>query len=309
MKNLFYAIVLVVIGAGIGVFVGAILTLFAGGVGVLPGAIIGGVLLPTIFGVSGAVEDAKKRKNQARLAELADRHARESRENQRQSLANQVIQNAGSSVDALAELPSLFGQANQFSARARGYFSDGAFSPFWSAIEGAYGALGQYRAKLNSSATAARRHPGLIASLIAAGGDPEPFVEFPSTVDTAKLYRDLDLASTELGKQVYEAQKKPTFAQIWEQRRTTAAIIAGFSNLESAVDRMGYALHDSIQNLEQAVTHSIDQSKVELSRVSAEAVAVGRENAAQMKQLNVRAAHIRNDVHKQVWGHLPLTDR
>lgn len=309
MKYIFPAIGLALVGAVIGVFAGGILTLFAGGVGVLPGAIIGGILLPTILGVSAAVEDAKERKKRARWAELADRQARESRANERQSLANQVIQNAGSSLDALAKLPSLFGQANQFSARARGYFSDGAFSPFWSAIEGAYGALGQYRAKLNLSATAARRHPDLIAWLIAAGGDPEQFVEFPSTVDTAKLYRDLDLASNELGKQVYEAQKKPTFAQIWEQRRTTAAVIAGFSNLENAVDRMGYALRDSIQDLEQAVTHSIDQSKVELSRVSAEAVAVGRENAAQMKALNVRAAHIRNDVHKQVWGHLPLTDR
>ena len=297
------------VGAFFGAIVGAIFTLLAGGVGILPGAIVGAILLPTILGVTAAKEDAKEHENQAKAARLADQRAQESREDQRQSLANQIVQNASSYVSALTELPSLFRQANQFSVKARGYFSDGAFSPFWSAIEGAYGALGQYKVKLDSSAAAARRHPALIASLIAAGGDPTPLVEFPSTVDTAKLYRDLDLASGQLGNQVYEAQKQPTFAQIWEQRRTTAAVIAGFSNLESAVDRMSYALRNSIQELEQAVTHSIDQSKVELSRASMDAVDVARENAVQMRELTVRAAHIRNDVHKQVWGHLPLTDR
>lgn len=52
----------------------------------------------------------------------------------------------------------------------------------------------------------------------------------------------------------YEAQRNVVFAQIWEQRRTTAAVVQGFANLEAAVNQLATTIRASSASLAHALS-------------------------------------------------------
>ena len=56
-----------------------------------------------------------------------------------------------------------------------------------------------------------------------------------------------------LGETVYKAQKDQHFSVIWEQRRTTAAVIMGFRNLDEAVGGMSKVLARSVRDLRNII--------------------------------------------------------
>lgn len=249
-----------------------------------------------------------------RRAQLAEQDARErariqsiqEANNRRRQLADGIVSNARLAIDRFEAMPGHLRTADAWTLRAVECYQDKAFSPFWSAVESAYSSLADYRRAVDTINECATTHPDKVAALAAAGGDPTAIAEFPVALDLDRVNRTLEQATTQLGRMVYQAQKHPTFAQIWEQRRTTAAVIAGFANLESAVNNMGSALIASVHSLGDSLTRSSGRVESTLKGMSAGLSTVQQEQAYAMQELSRKAGNIRSELYHQNWGHYPL---
>jgi hypothetical protein len=267
------------------------------------GGVSGALLIVTAFGLLASSKRRAAEQEVARHTAAAEAKERIAR---RESLGRSIVANADAAVIDFEALPSYVAAARAWTRRAVVTFEDRAFSPFWEAIEAAYGNLGGYTAAARRIENAASRHAHQIAELVAAGGDPGLLAQFPVRVDTARVERTLSAATEELGRLVYQAQKDPVFAQIWEQRRTTAAVVAGFVNLEQAVKGMRSAISSSLQSLASALEQSGREVHLELDRIATDSHAASREQIAQLSALNARADRIAQEAYRQNWGHYPL---
>ena len=66
---------------------------------------------------------------------------------------------------------------------------------------------------------------------------------FPIKMDVERVATQHREVVEKLDGVVYEAHKDATFSIIWEQHRTTAAVVAGFRSLEDAIGRMSSRLN------------------------------------------------------------------
>jgi len=96
---------------------------------------------------------------------------------------------------------------------------------------------------------------------------------------------------------VYEAQKIPTFATIWEQRRTTTAVIEGFRNLEDAVDRMAKGLDSSLDGLGASLAASSDDVTRALRGLHEDSIAAAQGQLSATRELSSRAGEIRDHLY------------
>ncbi|WKK72624.1 hypothetical protein Q0F99_06735 [Rathayibacter oskolensis] len=242
----------------------------------IAGALVGGVGGGLVWGVSTASQDAKQaaeervREERARLDDL-------------NALSAQALSACHEAVQAFEYLPTCLVNARGWSVEARQHFAYHAYSPFWAAIENAYDNLGHYNQRLNFIAELARGHAHAAAEYVRRGGT-ERLPAFPVHLDAA---RALDAAAPvlrTLNETVYEAQRDPVFAQIWEQRRTTVAVIAGFANLERAVNLMSSTIGASIRSLSAEVRGV----GAEVSSASSTATALGNSQLVVQQQLNAK---------------------
>lgn len=109
----------------------------------------------------------------------------------------------------------------------------------------------------------------------------------------------------------YEAQKDPVFAQIWEQRRLTSAVVSGFANLETAVRDMGWAVVESIESMERNIIDS--DARVEqvietaTSDISLHLLDASKEQAESMQRLIGKVGEVEREVYRQSWGHYSIS--
>ncbi|NYE20575.1 hypothetical protein [Microbacterium immunditiarum] len=135
--------------------------------------------------------------------------------------------------------------AERWYQRAVVTHQDGAFSPFWSAIESAYASLGLYNQSILALSNVAQQR-SVVEELISLDALTADVAHFPVELDTVVVEQRQGDIVAKLDALVYEAQRQPTFATIGEQRQTTSAVVAGFRNLEAAVDRMRWSLAASL---------------------------------------------------------------
>ena len=254
-------------GFGLGLFFGVALAfpglfvfgyLLDGGASVFPAVYIGfptagatlGLLIPVLTAV------LKKAKDERRQREDAVRYAEHA---VRERAANQLAERARltglceSARVTFDSLPTLLRDSATHTSAARHHYDAGAFSPFWSSIEGAYMSLGQFNFSVGELGRLSEAYSSQIANSATAGGAGD-VEEFPVDINAARATRSAEELSRVLAEIVYEAQKVPVFAQIWEQRRTTAAVVRGFATLEGAVRDVRATLSASVYTLEGAVS-------------------------------------------------------
>ena len=106
---------------------------------------------------------------------------------------------------------------------------------------------------------------------------------------------------------VYQAQKLPTFAQIWEQRRTTAAVVAGFSNLETAVSRLGSSLSGSIRSLSESLSASSSRVDASVKQMSGSLTTLTQEQNRHLGDMARLSEKTFQELNHQKWGHYSLT--
>ncbi|WP_155947544.1 hypothetical protein [Microbacterium sp. MRS-1] len=214
----------------------------------IAGAIVGAIGGGLIFGIEAAAGHAKEANAEREREVRAREEGERSRRDQLNGTAAQARNACNEAVQAFEQLPADLSNARGWSAEARQHFSQHAYSPFWQSVEHAYDCLGHYNQRLTRIAQLLRQHAEAVRSYIRQGGT-ERLPAFPVQLDAANATQAAETITRTLNKIVYEAQRDAVFAQIWEQRRTTSAVIAGFANLESAVSRMSSSLNSSINSL------------------------------------------------------------
>lgn len=135
---------------------------------------------------------------------------------------------ASASAAAAGRLAERYRDANGWLDAAEAEFAEGAFAPFWDAVENAVRHLGEADAEMKKIAESMGQYRQLLGLL-----DQEPpalvLGVLPSGTPTSDRLRSL----------VRRGQKSFRFATIYEQRRTNQILIAGFTSLGEALDRIG----------------------------------------------------------------------
>lgn len=159
---------------------------------------------------------------------------------------------AARAVQDFEALPQELQAAISSESDALHHFRNEAFSPFWQSIESALSHLANYRSRILQIQRDSEDYGRRIEEYRALGGLQE-FAAFPIDVDDVGATEVATRVSDRLNRAAYEAQRHPVFAQIWEQRRTTAAIVVGFASLEVAIRDMTAAMTSSIRSLSTTV--------------------------------------------------------
>ena len=248
----------------------------------------------------------KEKKEELRRARAAKKAALQRRRQELSALEHEIVNNSLTALENFQHLPHYISATGKCAESATVRYKDGAFSPFWSDIEQAYANLADYRSAVVDIGKAADKHSKLVMKMLNAGGDSRPYAHFPVEFDQEKLRKPLLEASEDLEKMVYEAQKHPVFAQIWEQRRTTSAVIAGFANLEIAVRDMSEALSDAIDYLAQEFVSSssiVEQMFLLETKHSAGLLEANHQQTMALKEISDKVSQVNAEVYYQNWGH------
>ncbi len=212
-----------------------------------------------------------------------------------QTRLDEIAMLAIGAVATFETLPGYLTEADHHRDQARRHFQAGAFSPFWDSIEAAYASLGDYQNGLRTISQSGLRHADAVTAFHRAHDSRYRFDPFPVTLAAAKATAAGESLAEALHADVYRAQQSPVFAQIWEQRRTTAAVVAGFSSLRDAVSGMQRSIESRVIELTDAVTKG-NQSV--LSGISSAL----ESNSAQVSQaIRSQTAALESRVDKVVW--------
>ncbi|SHT79112.1 Uncharacterised protein [Mycobacteroides abscessus subsp. abscessus] len=130
-------------------------------------------------------------------------------------------------------------------------FQRGAFSPFWAAIEEATMHLGAIAEGLQKFEVLIAQHKEASAAVAARFNQQTP--RFPVVLRDIYTVEDAQGLSQRMDTLVARAQTNYQFASIFEQRRTSAILIAGFQNLGSAISGMTARITSQLMDVVSAV--------------------------------------------------------
>jgi hypothetical protein len=134
-------------------------------------------------------------------------------------------------------------------------FTENAFSPFWSEIEKASKFLACYKEALTQLCMNSELYNHIILENKKYNFSlPFPF-PFVTNISIPKTILD------EYHQTIRKAQKVPTFSIIWEQRRNTEILIAGFRTLESTIADMSNQITIAITDLNNSISSGLDSIK------------------------------------------------
>lgn len=156
------------------------------------------------------------------------------------SMSSKLRDNIRCSRQFVLDISECIQSAKAWIDEARSEYKNGAFSPFWDAIEKAAAQLGKARSKINSiTHNATEYHVALERAV-------HSFPAFPVSLEDIQ---DLAGVAQELQQAVRLGQTNFQFSNIWEHRRTRACLIDGFATLGEAVENVGAGISLSIDEL------------------------------------------------------------
>ncbi|MCV2393305.1 hypothetical protein OEB99_03200 [Actinotalea sp. M2MS4P-6] len=253
--------------------------------------VIGGLALGA---VAISRHDARVRAAADTQRVAAGRLERERHAEQRRQLEERISGYAARAEREFTGLPTTLTQAADLHDEALEHFREGAYSPFWSAIERAFVLLGTYNAALRTIQTCADDHARTRQSYLAGGGSPDVVAPFPVTLVAAEATGAAEPVAAALRTLAYRAQKDPVYAQIWEQRRTTAAVVQGFTSLEHAVG----SLATTVQQSTLGLVHELRSVGAGVGRAT-DAITTTATEAERSR--DAAATQLRTTVERAVW--------
>ena len=174
---------------------------------------------------------------------------------------------------AAASLPIILGDAELTLDRADEELRSRLPSPFWEAMEEAVEKLQSFQGAL--WIIDARRTEYSAQASTLDGGVPEFRLGVSVLPDPTGTQSRL----TQLYRQ---AQAIPHFSIVYEQRRTTSTLVAGFRSLGQAVERLGYQIVDEIGSLATSLGSRLDSLEKSLE---SSATAAAEQSVALRTQL------------------------
>jgi hypothetical protein len=165
---------------------------------------------------------------------------------------DELTQLAKQSIDTFEDMPGFLSAAEQHLDQAEIDLQESAFAPFWDGIERAANLLGRFDEGLRRINENSSRYAELIKQYVG----PPPTYPLTS-ISVSKLDVGTGTAAR-LKAIVRKAQRDFHFASIYEQRKTNQILVAGFTNLAQALDRMSSQITDSIDNLSSSVDRLSD---------------------------------------------------
>ena len=143
---------------------------------------------------------------------------------------------------------------------AEANFNEGAYSPFWDAIEKATSNLGHFSQNLAVLPSYLKAY---IEWVPLYHGDPS---EFPVTSEEFEKLHKIgteNALAKRLSGLVRNAQRDYHFASIFEQRKTHKLLVAGFENFADALNDVGNQISDNISYLESTVhTYNMEMTSL-----------------------------------------------
>ena len=207
-----------------------------------------------ILGVSIVLLENQKTEQAQKEAESRRRAAEQHSAAQR-ALALRLTNVISESTRTATDLPKLVQTAENTIDLAEQEFQDGAFAPFWDAVEQAANKLASYEATIQRLIQNSDFYTGEALKLETP---PPPFQlglqTLPNASHTANRMRAV----------VRRAQKDFHFATIYEQRKTNQLLVAGFSTLGQAINELGDRLDSSIERLASSVSISVSEQTTAL---------------------------------------------
>ncbi len=150
-----------------------------------------------------------------------------------------------SSRREVEEIPKSIEAAEAALTEAGHEYAEGAFAPFWDAVESAANYLAQSDASINRIIEHSKEYRDQVSKL---DSESPPFRigidTLPDTTRTTDRMRTI----------VRRAQKDFHFVTIYEQRKTNKLLIAGFTNLAEALIGMSERLELSIHALSSSLS-------------------------------------------------------
>lgn len=221
---------------------------------------------------------------------LSRKRAAEAAEKEQRALALSLTNLVSDSAKAAKSLPDLTRSAERAIDVAEREFDDGAFAPFWDAIEQAAHKLATFESTIQQLI----RNSTVYKSQASKVSPPPPFQlgldTLPDATDTAERMRSV----------VRRAQKNFQFATIYEQRKTNQLLVVGFSTLGQAINELGARLESSLDTLGSSVSIAISDassqiaSEIELSREqAAQDAAAQRQHDSQEREMLDNIQHRR----------------
>lgn len=190
------------------------------------------------------------------------------------ALALQLSTLMSDSSATAKSLPGLISIAEATLDRAEEEFRDGAFAPFWDAVEEAANTLARFTAAVQGLVRNATDYRSNSSRL------PAPLPPFQLGVQTLP---DATQTAERMRRIVRKAQKDFKFATIFEQRKTNQLLVAGFSSLGQAINELG----DQIDSSLEALGFCIETAVADASSVAAKNIA---DAASQIESLRGQIA-------------------
>ena len=212
---------------------------------IIPSAVFGGVVFLASW-VAKYLSKTLEKSERARAAHAAEvRAIEQDRQNTLSSLAD-VHDRA---VSLKQSIPALVQSAHSNLDVAEQDYQRGAFSPFWSAIEAATMRLGELSDSLGQFGLLMNQHNNLTGKL--AMQHQQQASAFPVRLGDMYAAEQGRMLCQRMNVLVGRAQTNYQFAAIYEQRRTSSILIAGFQNLGSAIHGMGAKIAGELESLRQ----------------------------------------------------------
>jgi hypothetical protein len=212
--------------------------------------------------VSGEKELTKSIREEEAQQRAKDEELKQKQYEDKQNNYRTELVNLGSkSMDTYESLAQQLEESERNLDQAMVDLQESAYSPFWSSIEKAAKNLANYdegvrfiKDSITNYSDLSQKYDGSV----------------PGYPLSSKALQKLDIAtgsSKKLEEIVRIAQRNFEFSTIYEQRKTNQILIAGFTNLADALDRMTYQITSSIDDMNQTLNTSMKSIDARLEGV------------------------------------------
>ena len=181
----------------------------------------------------------------------------------------------GAQANNLTTLDSLLEQAEISIEQAQKLFKERAFTPFWDSIEDAVENLRQFDRRVGIINESAKEYYSHLS------GREHTFPAFP--VKSEELPNPESLMK-HLSERIAEAQRDFQFSSIFEQRRTTSAIVTGFRNTQEAITNLQNAVVSSLSDLQGSLESGLEMISSNIHSGFENLAESQRQSAAELRE-------------------------